>query len=296
MPSIVCAGIAAVDLVFFVESTPEVGFKSRSTASTMTVGGCALNAAATIKRLGGTAHLAGVVGNDVFGDFIKMKLSEMGVMAELVLTNPHLSTSRSAIIITPDGERTIINQRDEMLYSQAISVNNITSFDAVLTDTRWPLGAASLLQAARLAGRPGVIDAEAPTALALDALMQASHVAFSEQGLLDFVGGCSAEHLIEASNKLNAWVCVTRGSLPVLCFDGQLLSEIPTYKVTPLDTLGAGDVWHGAFTLGLAEGRSERDAVRRANAVAALKSSSHRTHLTLPDSAEVINFMKENTQ
>ena len=296
MPNIICAGIATVDLVFFVDQSPQIGLKSRSTASTMTVGGCALNAAAAVKRLGGTAHLAGVVGNDLFGDFIKTGLTKIGVLGELILTQPDLPTSHSAVIITPDGERTIINQRDERLYTQEILVDDMSSYDAVLTDTRWPGGAASLLRAARLAGRPGVIDAEAPTAPALDALALASHVAFSEQGLSDFVGGCSVEHLIQASKKLDAWVCVTRGSLPVICFDGQAINEVPTYKITPIDTLGAGDIWHGAFALGLADGLCELDAVRRANAVAALKSSSHRTHSTLPDNAEVNNFMKENTQ
>ena len=68
---------------------------------------------------------------------------------------------------------------------------------------------------------------------------------------------------------------------------------VPGYEVEVLDTLGAGDIWHGAFSLGLAEGQDEIDAARFANAVAALKCTRLGGRAGSPTRSEVTTFMKE---
>jgi sulfofructose kinase len=61
---------------------------------------------------------------------------------------------------------------------------------------------------------------------------------------------------------------------------------VPAFDVTAVDTLGAGDVWHGAFALALAEGMDERAAVRAASATAALKVSRFGGRDAVPTRAE----------
>ena len=80
---------------------------------------------------------------------------------------------------------------------------------------------------------------------------------FSEQGLDDFCGGCDAAALTLAQKQLGNWCAVTRGAKSVLCFDGTRFTEVPTFPTEAKNTLGAGDVWHGAFTLALANQLSE---------------------------------------
>jgi len=150
------------------------------------------------------------------------------------------------------------------------------------------------MRAARAAGVPAVIDAEAPVRHAETALRRATHVAFSEQGLEDFAGGVDAAALARAQAELGVWVCVTRGGAPVLVHDGAAVSEIATFPITPVDTLGAGDVWHGAFALALAEGRAEREAVRRANAAAALKAAAHGGRRAIPDLPTLEAFLAQH--
>jgi sulfofructose kinase len=293
--SIVCAGVVTVDLVFRVSEPVLAPVKYRASDSALTTGGCALNAAAAVARLGGQAHLAGAVGADVFGDLVAREIRAEGVTTDLLARVPGAPTARSAVIVGPDGGRTIVNHRDPRLFDAALDLPEPFPFDAALADTRWPRGAAHVLAAARAAGRPGVLDAEAPVGDATEALHAASHVAFSEQGLADWAGTDDIEAaLARAATDLGAWVCVTRGAEPVLVHDGAGLRAIPAFAVNAVDTLGAGDVWHGAFALFLAEGLAPDAAVRRANAVAALKTSTFGGRRALPDRSQLEHFLKEH--
>ena len=70
MASVVCTGVVTADLVFRLPVPVDAPVKYRATDSAMTAGGCALNAAAAVARLGGAAHLAGSVGADALGDLV----------------------------------------------------------------------------------------------------------------------------------------------------------------------------------------------------------------------------------
>ena len=297
MASVVCAGVITVDLVLLTAEPPDRPMKYRATDSALMSGGCALNAAIAIARLGGTAHLAGCVGVDAFGDLARDEATAEGVETDLLVPVEGVPTSRSAVLVGPGGERTIVNHRDSRLFDRTLPIPEPFGYDAALADTRWPSGGEQVLRAARAAGRPAVLDAEMPVAQAGGALSAASHIAFSEQGLADWAGtGDPVEALARAAAELDAWVCVTRGAAPVLIQDGDVRSEVPTFAVKAVDTLGAGDVWHGAFALFLAEGLDAGEAVYRANAVAALKSSAFGGRKALPTRSELDAFIKERTR
>lgn len=291
MPGIICAGLIAVDLVFDVSGFPVKGTKNRATTSRMITGGGALNAATAIAGLGGEASLAGAIGDDTFGVFLRGKMAERAIDDQLVSVVAGLPTSRSANLITPDGDRTIINHRESGLTPHSFSLPDVFEFDAALVDTRWLDGAALIVEAARRASKPAVVDAEAPVAQAAEALARASHVVFSAQGLADYCGGSDAVALTLAQRRLGNWCAVTRGPLPVMCSDGQCVTEVSTYPTAAENTLGAGDVWHGAFALALTRGQSEIDAVHWANAAASLKVSRPLHDETLPTAADVDAFL-----
>jgi sulfofructose kinase len=69
----------------------------------------------------------------------------------------------------------------------------------------------------------------------------------------------------------DAWCCVTLGDSGTIYMSDGELRKVAAHEVRVSDTLGAGDVWHGAFTLALAEGRSTNNAMTFASAAAALK-------------------------
>ncbi len=286
MPRILCAGLIAVDLVFEINNFPAKGSKNRALSSQMITGGGALNAASAISSLGGKASLAGVIGDDIFGCYLRDKFHERGIDDQFVQVKPGAVTSRSANAITPDGDRTIINHRSAALIPEAIDLPAEFPFDAALVDTRWPEMALQVVEAAKRNGKRTVVDAEAPVGEATRVLKGASHVVFSEQGLADFAGeGVGA--LEEATHKIGGWCAVTRGALPVLCNDGKRSFEVPVSTAQAVNTLGAGDFWHAAFTLALANGLSERDAVHWSNAAASLKVMRSLASKSLPTKVEV---------
>lgn len=295
VPRILCAGLITVDLVFEVGEFPAKGTKNKAMSSRTITGGGALNAASAIASLGGDACLAGAIGDDTFGRFLSGKISERLIDDQFVCAKPGTITSRSANMISPDGDRTIINHCDAGLAPEALELPSGFPFDAALVDTRWPEVALQIVEAAKRSGKPAVVDAEAPVSDALPALKGASHVVFSQQGLADFCGdGPAALH--QAAEQFGGWCAVTRGPLPVLCHDGMRLFEVPAYPTAAVNTLGAGDVWHAAFTLALAKGRMEVDAVHWANAAASLKVARPLEIEDLPNAAEVDEIFEQTYQ
>ena len=289
MPYILCAGLITVDFTFEMDAFPVEGEKHRARASRMVAGGGALLAASAIARLGGRVDLAGCVGDDMLGAFVLQTLRARTVGAAHLKTMQGADTARSAVIVGDTGERTIINHRADALFPDTYEA--AFSHDAALVDTRWPGAAVSILRAARAAGKPGVIDAESPVRLCQEALPLASHVIFSEQGLTDYAGACDAAAVSDVARELGVWVAVTRGGRPVLCHDGDTLTEVPPFAVRAVDTLGAGDVWHGAFTLALARGKAPLVAAKYGNAAAAAKVTMRAGNM--PDQTNVARILRK---
>ena len=92
----------------------------------------------------------------------------------------------------------------------------------------------------------------------------------------------------------SAFVCVTDGANGVHFRSGKESGHSASFRVPVVDTLGAGDVWHGAFALALAEGRREVEAIRFASATAALKCTRFGGRAAIPSRAQVESFLMEH--
>ncbi|OCW58098.1 PfkB family carbohydrate kinase [Hoeflea olei] len=296
MAKIVTAGVAVVDFVYFLDEMPRLAEKYRARDAAITGGGGAANAAVAVARLGGTALLASRLGDEQVADMIMAGLAEEGVDCSLVRRFAGCRSSFSSVFIDQAGERQIVNFRDPALpmNSDWLEAALPDDFDAALADTRWPDGAEALMRAARDRGLPGVLDAEAPTREAEAALRLASHIAFSAQGLRDWAGHSDlVRALADIAAETGVFVCVTDGENGVRWRHGGDQGSEPAYRITPVDTLGAGDIWHGAFALRLGEGAEPPEAIRFANAVAAIKCTRSDGRAGYPTRAETESFIKE---
>jgi sulfofructose kinase len=274
MPTVLCVGHAVQDFVFTVPVLPDRGAKYRATRFESVGGGPAATAAVAIARLGGRAKLAARVGDDDVAGMIVADLKGYGVDCAHVRRCPGSASSVSAVIVDARGERMIVNHLDPALPVDAAWLPSAASVGAgvVLADTRWPDGALAALGAARTAGLPAVLDADRPVPADGALLRAATHVAFSSDALADLTGiGDARTALAEVARGLQGWCCVTAGGDGVYSYEQGEMRHDPAFEVPVVDTLGAGDVWHGAFALALAEGRPEIQAVRFASAAAALK-------------------------
>lgn len=291
MAQVLVCGSAAVDMVFEVDAFPERAEKYAAQEARIVGGGCAANAAVAIRRLGGQARLVARFGQDMIGDMTLAELEREGVDLSLVDRRAGGRSAYSSILIDASGERQIVAFRGREL-AQTVDRATLGRPDAVLADTRWPEAAEVVLAHAREIGRPGVLDAEAPVPARLVEL--ASHVAFSVQGLREFSGiGGLEEGLRLAAGGTDAWLAVTDGARGVLMADGRGgFARVPAPEVAVVDTLGAGDIWHGAFALRLSEGAAEAEAVAFANAAAALKCTRAGGRSGTPSREETERFMQ----
>jgi sulfofructose kinase len=287
-------GHAVQDFVFSVPVLPDRGEKYRATRFETVGGGPAATAAAAIARLGGKALLAARVGDDVAAEMIVGELIRYGVDCSSVRRFAGCASSASAVIVDARGERMIVNNLDPSMPTDPSWLPSVAGVGAgaVLVDTRWPEGALTALTEARDAGLPAILDADRPIPPDGKLLRAATHVAFSADALADYSGIEDPRRaLAEVAAGLPGWCCVTAGRAGVHVHARGRLLRFPAFEVPVVDTLGAGDVWHGAFALALAEGRDETEATRFASAAAALKVQRSGGRAGAPLRAEVDTFL-----
>jgi sugar/nucleoside kinase (ribokinase family) len=159
----------------------------------------------------------------------------------------------------------------------------------VLADNRFPTFSLPICRAALRRGVPVVLDADKPTAPGDPLFSACSHIVFSSEGLRATMGiDDLAAALLEFGRATNAFLAVTNGADPVLWRDhDEVVRELPVFRIAAVDTLAAGDVFHGAFTLALLEGRETVDALRFAAAAAGVKCTRFGGSAAAPRRAEV---------
>jgi sulfofructose kinase len=293
MTGVFCLGIATLDYVYSVETIPTRGEKYRSRDLAIVGGGCAGNASVAIARLGGRAWLATRLADDPTGDAIMADLAAEGVEAGLSLRAPGLRSPVSAILVDAQGERMVVSYSDPAMPEATDWLPSAlpAGARAVLADTRWGEGALAAFKLARAAGVPGVLDGDR-TPPNPDLVATASHVAFSAQALREVSGEDDPRAgLAKIARTVPTWLAVTLGRDGVLFVEDGAVAHLPAFPVEALDTLGAGDVWHGAFALALAEGQGAREAIRFASATAAIKCTRFGGRAGAPKRDEVERFL-----
>jgi sulfofructose kinase len=268
--------------------------KFRAQNLTITTGGTSANAAVAMARLGAHVELFASLGDDAVGRDIVAGLEREGIGCAGVRRIAGRSSPISAIIVDEGGERMIVSYSDPLLPRETdwLPERMPEGVDAVLGDTRWQEGSAHLFRLARAAGIPAVLDADRAPAIVPELLDLATHVAFSMQGLRDMTGEDDARRALEAvAPPGDTWLAVTNGAEGVFYWSGGRVEHRPAFPVKAVDTLGAGDTWHGAFTVRLAEGFDEAEAMRFAGAAAALKCTRFGGRDGAPRREEVEEFL-----
>jgi sulfofructose kinase len=303
MPHILCAGIAVLDEVFRVREFPLPDNKVEASEFITIGGGCAANAAVAIARLGGkvtfAAPLGGPAGQDAIGDRLVEGLAEEGIDCSGCVRVAGARTPVSAIFINARGDRTIATYRDHRLNAAvpADPDSLVAGVDAVLVDNRFAGFVMPICRAARRAGLPVVIDADRPTVETEALFAIGTHVVFSGECLRLTTGTDDlAAGLARIAQFTDAFIAVSNGPLPVLWREDGTIREMPVFPITAVDTLGAGDVFHGAFALALAEGCGIAAAMRFAAASAGLKCTRFGGSTGAPRRPEVEALLAGSTQ
>ncbi|MEU6645979.1 PfkB family carbohydrate kinase [Saccharomonospora sp. NPDC046836] len=235
---VLLAGLCTVDLVQWVDELPVPGRKVQSRAVEVAAGGPATNAAVTVAALGGEATLLTVLGAHPLAGLARADLGRCGVQVHDVLPDHPGPPALSAVAVRErDGERTVVSHNAAAVPDLAeVDVATLPPADAVLVDGHHPRLALAAARWARANGRPVVVDAGSWKPVFAELLPLADIVA------------CSAQFSAPAGALRNVpTVITTAGPDPVRWSSGGLTGEVPVPRVTARDTLGAGDVWHGAL-------------------------------------------------
>jgi sugar/nucleoside kinase (ribokinase family) len=298
-PRILCAGGAVQDIVMRVDKFPDAGTKVQASDFLITSGGQAGNAAIAVARLGGQVKFAGPLGaaDDEFASRIVASLKRETIDCTGAVRVPGAISSVSLILVDARGEKMIATRRDQGLNAIAPELPEqvVAPVDAVLLDNRYPNFVTSICKAAKARGIPRVLDLDRAATLDDPLLLACSHVIASAEALRGTTGiDDLRDALAKLGESFGGFLAYTDGPDGVYWLDRGKVRHMNAFKVKAIDTLGAGDVFHGAFAFRLVETGDLIDAMRFAAAAAAIKCTRFGGLMGAATRGEVDDFLKQN--
>ena len=269
-------GLATLDVVHRVAAPPAANEKITSAAQFVAAGGPAANAAVAFAALGGTAMLVTALGDDAVAGIIRADLQDHGVQVIDAAAGTRRAVPVSSVtVVEATGDRSVVSL--DAVNSEAEPPADLDSLvadaDVLLVDGHHPLLARAAVRAAAAQSLPCVVDAGRWKPVMADLSPFATDMVCSN----DFrtpgadSGPATAAALIDGGVDT---VVITAGGEPVLWWSDGRTGTVPVPSVTVVDTLGAGDVFHGAYCYHRTDpeiGTAER--VERAAGVASLRCS-----------------------
>lgn len=283
---IVCLGILVADVVGRpVRAIPAPGRLALVDEISLHTGGCAVNAATALARLGLPVEVIGKVGDDPLGDFVLHALAQHGIGSRGVLRDADAGTSATMVLVEPDGERRFVHYlgANARLRLADVDLELVRSAAILHVGGALVLPAidgqptADLLSLARASGVVTFLDTVwddtgrwmellQPCLPLVDYFVPSLAEAQAMTGLDDPLAAASA--LIAAGVGTVALKLDMQGCL-VMAADGRWFRQ-PAFQVDALDATGAGDAFAAGFMAGVYLGWPLEQTARFANAVGAL--------------------------
>ncbi|MDR2113437.1 MAG: PfkB family carbohydrate kinase [Candidatus Accumulibacter sp.] len=291
----IAVGAICSATIFRVGEIPPLPAKVLPSERCQLVDGMAVSAAFAFSRLGGSAQVWSRIGDDWLGRMARQSLIDEGFDVAGVHVVPGAATSQVAIIVDRRGDRLVVPFHDPDADPSPVwlPLAELENASFLHCETRWAEGAAAALEAARARGIPCMVDGEvAPVETLRRLIPLADYAVFSDAGLLIHAGGNDVEQaLLKVGAAHRGHVGASCGAGGYAWYEKGRIRRVGAPRVAVVDTLAAGDIFHGAFALALVEGKSIEDAARFACAAASLKCTRFGGRLGCPSRAEVETFL-----
>lgn len=252
-------GLCTKDILYYTDELPAHNHKAKTEDFAVYIGGPAANAAITYAALGGDATLATCLGDSMESRAMIEELKGYGVK---VLNYSEYDTlpNTACIVVSSDGKRTILSGQHRFSVNREYDLSDydFALFDCnqqeISLDILEGLDAAEGKEAAR---KPIVLDAGSfkPN---IEKFLERADIVIASEDFADASGNNIFAQNCDATHK-----AMTRGEKPILYLGTEMerkvplllpeKTEIPVEQVTAVDTLGAGDIFHGAFCYGYFE-------------------------------------------
>lgn len=296
---IICLGKSTLDFIWPIETLPGKGGKLVASDFIELGGGMAATAAVAASRLGRQVAFYGRAGDDSAGHTMLNELAAYGIDVSQFKLFPNARSSVSGIFVDNAGERAIANFRGANIPEEAswLDLNEVAKASAILVDVRWKDGAVAICTHARSHSIPTIMDGEIADIAIYEAMLPlVDHAIFSLPGLHSYGNRTITNHL-QILQKVREQGCkvaaVTMGAQGCLWIDNNGVQHQAAFGVNVVDTTGAGDVFHGAYAVAIAEGKDVIEAMRFASGVAALKCTHYGGRKGIPDREEVDLFLSQ---
>lgn len=296
MPRIFVAGSLNVDFILPVDRLPVPGETRRGGDLVLAPGGKGANQACAAGRLGGSVEMVGQVGNDVFSGLLRDSLRQCGVLLAGV-GEAAGATGCASIYVTPDGQNSIvISPGANASLDPAVAVERlqgIQASDFLLLQLEIPLGTnlAAALHARRIGARV-ILDPAPSQKLPPELLAAVDILTPNETEASDLLGPRPEEHLDDLLRMGVGTVVLKLGERGCIAATSDQRLRLPAFAVQPVDTTAAGDVFNGALAVALSEGAALPEALRFANAAAAISVTRLGAQPSIPSRAEVDSLLR----
>ena len=248
-PTGVFVGLATLDVIHRVDGQPGTNQKVTAREQHVAAGGPAANAAVTFSGLGGHAVLVTALGRSPLADLIRADLRACGVTVVDAALGQDLPTPVSAVAVTiGTGDRSVVSMdATAVVVEPPRELGDLVGgADVVLVDGHHPRLAVAAAKAAATARTTVVVDAGRWKRVMADLIPLADAMVCSNDfrlpGLDD--SRSTAQGLVDAGVTT---VVTTHGDRPVLWWHGGGSGSVAVPQIAAVDTLGAGDVFHGAY-------------------------------------------------
>lgn len=291
-------GTLNVDHIWQVPALPRPGETMLASAVERQFGGKGANQAVAAARQGAQVRLVGAVGDDAEGQRYCAQLVREGIDPSHVGRVPGVATGAAHVYVDTRGENLIVVDRGaNARIDVALLDRCLADTDVLVVQLECPLAAAiAALQAAARCGVRSVLNAS-PTHPAFPwGAQPIDTVIVNEHECRDCFGVAPGElTALDAAARRDLLVrhavrrvVVTQGAEPTLYFSSEETYVVPTFRVVPRDTVGAGDMFAGALAAQLARGGAWAPALWHANVAAALSTLALGAQAAMPTLAEVV--------
>lgn len=282
----VFVGLSTIDVVYSVDEFPGANSKVVARSQDVFVGGPATNASIAFGHLGGEPTLVTAVGRHALASVITDELKRHSI--RLIDLNPDFDQAPviSSIAVNRTGERNVVSANATRVTAQLSQVDEALLEEAsvVLVDGHYMQACQAWSGVARSRGIHVVLDGGSWKD-GTDELLKRVDSAICSADFLP--PGCLTENdvfsYLRSSGVTN--IAITNGAEPIRFVSGGRSGIVPVPQVQLVDTMGAGDIFHGAFCYFVSNGSLFEEALRNAARVASESCRFHGTREWMKHSA-----------
>ncbi len=297
---VVGLGCACLDFLSIVPHLPDQDDQVWMSDSTQQGGGMVSTALVTLSRLGVSTAFAGKVGNDMAGRAVKEEFDLYGVDSDHLIVEPGETTPVSMILVDEStGQRTIMAGGTTVEMSPSgVPAGMIAAARYLHLDTTGRQAALAAAEIARDAGVPVVLDADSLSRPQdIEDLLRTTDYLIASRVFAEALTGRAdpAEAAESLSDYGSSVTVVTLGEEGSYSLAGSRFFHTPAFPVKVVDTTGAGDVFHGAYTFGLLQEWSLEKTAVFSSAVAALSCTRLGGRTGIPNLSHAMDFLRERS-